>query len=131
MDNRTRLTVLVVVLPLILAALTAQTAGVTRTVLERGDIAVPGREAILGRTNVLAKGSSGWHTHPGLELSYMIEGALTIEFKGRPTQTVKAGESFTIPADAVHNVTNYGTTPVVLIATYIVEKDKPLTNPVK
>jgi hypothetical protein len=39
---------------------------------------------------------------------------------------VKAGESFIIPAGVVHNATNRGTGVAKIVATYVIEKGKPL-----
>jgi quercetin dioxygenase-like cupin family protein len=45
--------------------------------------------------------------------------------------TLTAGGSFLIPAGTVHNATNKGAGKGRILATYIVEKGKPLATPVK
>ena len=60
----------------------------------------------------------------------MSEGAISIVIEGVP-KTVKAGESFFIPAGAVHDAINIDAGNSTVIANYIVEKGKPLTTPVK
>src|SRR5262245_25287805 len=42
------------------------------------------------------------HTHPGVESSYILEGELELVIDGKPPAKFKAGDSFTIPANAVH-----------------------------
>lgn len=114
------------------AAVAAQTpAGFTRNVLQQVDLSTPGREAVTARAEFTAAGASvGRHTHFGEEIGYVIEGALAVEING-VTKTVKAGEAFAIPAGAPHNATNPGPGKAAILATYIVEKGKPLATPVK
>ena len=47
------------------------------------------------------------------------------------TKTVKAGEAFIVPNGKPHNATNAGAGKASILATYIVEKGKPLATPVK
>ena len=107
----------------------AQAPGFQRVILQRGDIAVAGREVVMARTEFAPGGVAGRHSHPGDEVAYMLEGSITLEIQGKPSATIKAGESFMIPAGAIHNARNPATTPAKLVATYIVEKGKPLATP--
>jgi quercetin dioxygenase-like cupin family protein len=66
------------------------------------------------------------HSHPGEELVYVVEGVLEYQLDGRAPVTVKAGEVLFIPAGVVHAVKNVGNGKAAELATYIVEKDKPL-----
>jgi len=100
-----------------------------RTVLQQQDISAPGREAVMVVAELQPGGAPGPHTHPGEEISYVIEGSIVLEQAGKPSVTVKAGESFIIPAGVVHNATNRGTGVAKIIATYVVEKGKPLATP--
>lgn len=112
-------------------AASAQTAtgGLTRTLVGRADVSVPGREAVVARVEVAPGGRSGRHTHPGDEISYVIDGEAQLSVDGQPTRTVKAGESFVIPAGTVHEAVNAGGVPVRLVGVYVVEKGKPLATP--
>jgi len=69
------------------------------------------------------------HTHPGEEISYVIEGEITVEVAGKPPQTLKAGDAFFIPAGTVHSAKNTGKGKAAVLATYVVEKGKPLASP--
>jgi quercetin dioxygenase-like cupin family protein len=42
---------------------------------------------------------------------------------------LKAGETFFIPAGVVHDGRNTGTAPAKVLATYVVEKGKPVASP--
>jgi quercetin dioxygenase-like cupin family protein len=100
-----------------------------RTVLQQQDISAPGRQAVMALGEFQPGGGPGPHTHPGEEISYVIEGSVVLEQTGRPNVTVKAGESFIIPAGVVHNATNRGTGIAKIVATYVIEKGKPLASP--
>ncbi|MCC6990618.1 MAG: cupin domain-containing protein [Acidobacteria bacterium] len=112
------------------AVVAAQQPGFTRTLLQQVDLSTPGREAVSARAEFVPGGTVGRHTHFVEEIGYVIEGALSVEING-VTKTVKAGEAFAIPAGAPHNATNAGPGKAAILATYIVEKGKPLATPVK
>src|SRR5438552_6153028 len=110
-------------------ALDAQQPTITRTTLQQVDLSIPGREVVTVRAEFPAGGTSGRHTHPGDEVTYVIEGTLSLEVEGAAARTVKAGEAFVVPAGRVHNATAQGG-KVVAIANYLIEKGKPVTTPV-
>ena len=66
------------------------------------------------------------HFHPGEEIIYVLEGELEYQIEGQPSRTVKAGEALMVPAEAVHAVRNVGGGNAAELATYVVEKGKPL-----
>lgn len=104
----------------------AQPAGVTRTDLQRHDLSAPGREAIQVRVDLAPGVAFGRHTHPGEEIIYVLTGAIEYEVEGRAPVTLKAGDVLFIPAGTVHAAKNVGNDTASELATYIVEKDKPL-----
>ena len=107
----------------------AQANGLTRTLVGRADVSVPGREAVVARVELAPGASAARHTHPGDEISYVTEGQVELLVDGQPPRVVKAGESFVIPAGTVHAAHNGGDAPVRLIGVYVVEKGKPLATP--
>src|ERR1700712_2687779 len=111
-------------------AVGAQEPPFKRTVLQKGDLSMAGHEAVTAKVDIPQGLSAGKHTHPGEEVAYVMEGTLQVEIEGA-TKTVKAGEPFLIPAGKVHDAKNIGSGPATVIATYIVEKGKPLATPVK
>jgi quercetin dioxygenase-like cupin family protein len=111
------------------AAIVAQAPGLTRTVVTKADVSVPGREAVVARVEIAPGGIAGWHTHPGDEVSYVTEGEATLMIAGQPPRKVAAGEAFVIPAGTVHNARNEGAAPARLVGVYVVEKGKPLASP--
>ena len=116
-------------LAVLTGVIVAQVPGLTRTVVVRADVSVPGREAVAARVEIAPGGVSGWHTHPGDEVSVVNEGEVVLMVAGQPTRKVAAGEGFVIPAGVVHNAKNEGSTPSRLVGVYVVEKGKPLASP--
>jgi quercetin dioxygenase-like cupin family protein len=116
---------------LALPAAQAQPSGIKRTDLQRHDLSVPGHEAIQVRVDLAPGVAFGKHTHPGEEIIYVLEGALEYEVEGKPPVTLKAGDVLFIPAGAVHSARNVGNVTGSELATYIVEKGKPLLTLVK
>ena len=74
---------------------------------------------------------AGRHNHPGTVQAQVLEGEFMIQFDGQPEKTYKAGQSLEVPNQAIHNEGAVGSVPAKLIAVYMVEKGKPLVNPIK
>jgi quercetin dioxygenase-like cupin family protein len=108
----------------------AQQAGTKRTDLQRHDLSAPGREVIQVRVDFDPGFVAPMHTHPGEEIIYVIEGTLEYEIGGKPAR-VKAGDVLFVPAGTPHLARNVGTTNGTELATYVVEKGKPLITLVK
>jgi quercetin dioxygenase-like cupin family protein len=113
----------------IVAGVRAQPSNFKRTILQHGDLSSPGREAVTAVAEFQAGASPGRHTHPGEEVGYILEGSVLLEQEGKPAVTIAAGQAFFIPAGTIHNATNTGPGPARILATYIVEKGKPLATP--
>jgi quercetin dioxygenase-like cupin family protein len=105
--------------------------GVTRTDLQRHDLSAPGREAIQVRVDLAPGVAFGKHTHPGEEIIYVLEGTLEYQLEDKPPVTLKAGDVLFIPAGTVHSARNTGSVTGSELATYIVEKGKPVLRLVK
>ena len=104
----------------------AQQSGIKRTDVQRQDLDVTGREVIQVRVDFAPGVAFARHSHPGAEIAYVLEGTLEYQLDGKPPVTLKAGEALFIPAGAIHTAKNVGTVNASELATYIVEKDKPL-----
>ena len=109
----------------------AQQPAFKRTVLQQSDISAPGREVVQAVAEFEPRATPGRHTHPGEEIGYVLEGTFLVEQEGKAPVTLKAGGTFLIPAGTIHNATNTGGGPGKILATYIVEKGKPLATPAK
>lgn len=109
--------------------LLSQSTGVQRTVVHRADVSVPGREAVVARVEIAPEARAGRHTHPGDEISYVLEGEGEILVEGQPPRKIKAGDGFVVPSGAKHDAHNTGAVPLKLVGVYVVEKGKPLATP--
>jgi quercetin dioxygenase-like cupin family protein len=120
--------VLIVGTGLALHGARAQQPGVKRTELQRHDLGVPGREVIQVRVELDPGVAFGKHTHPGEEIINVLEGSLEYQVEGKPPVTLGAGDVLFIPAGTIHAAKNVGTGNGAELATYIVEKGKPLVT---
>ena len=103
--------------------------GVKRTDIQTHDLSIPGREVVQQMVELQSGVVVAKHTHPGEEVSVVLDGELLLEVAGKPAVTLKAGQSFMVPPGIVHGVKSTGSGASRLLATYIVEKGKPLRSP--
>jgi quercetin dioxygenase-like cupin family protein len=103
-----------------------QQPGTRRTQLQRHDLGVPGREVIQVRVELDPGVVFGKHWHPGEEIVYVLEGSLEYQVEGKRPVTLKAGDVLFIPARTIHAAKNVGRGNGAELATYIVDKGKPL-----
>ena len=103
--------------------------GVKRTDIQTHDLSIPGREVVQQMVELQSGVVVAKHTHPGEEVSVVLDGELLLEVAGKPAVTLKAGQSFMVAPGIVHGVKSTGSGASRLLATYIVEKGKPLRSP--
>lgn len=105
-----------------------QTSGVTRKILSIE--ALPGGQYVVVQVAAeIAPGATvARHTHPGIESSVILAGEAELLVDGQPNRTLRAGDSFQIPAVTPHSLRN-GSGATRVAGTYTVEKDKPLASP--
>jgi quercetin dioxygenase-like cupin family protein len=125
------LAVLMVASGLALHVALSQQQGIKRADLQRHDLSVPGREVVQVRVELAPGVSFPKHTHPGEEIIYVLEGTWEYTVEGKPPVTLKAGEVLFIPAGTIHAAKNVGSGNGAELATYVVEKGKPLLTVVK
>jgi quercetin dioxygenase-like cupin family protein len=107
-------------------ALAQQPPGIGRTQSLKHDLGEHGREVIQVRVDFAQGAAFGFHSHPGEEIAYVLEGTMEYQFEGKPPVTLKAGDSLFIPAGTLHSAKNAGSGNAAELATYLVEKGKPL-----
>jgi quercetin dioxygenase-like cupin family protein len=125
------LAVLIVGSGLALHAARAQAPGITRTDFQRHDLSVTGLEVVQVRVDFAPGVVAPAHNHPGEEIVYAIEGLMEYRLEDKAPVTLKAGEVLFIPAGTIHEVKNVGSGNAAELATYVVEKGKPLVVLVK
>lgn len=101
---------------------------IKRTPLQKFDVPGTSYETLIGIAEIGPNANIGRHTHFGPESGYMLEGEITLLVDGQPAKLIKAGESYQIPPGAVHDGKS-GPQGAKVIATYVVEKGKPLATP--
>jgi len=104
----------------------AQETDIERTDVLRHDLDIPGLEVIQVRVDFAPGAAFGRHSHPGTEVAYVLEGTLEYRLDGETPVTLTAGESLFIPPGAIHSAKNVGTGNGAELASYFVEKGKPL-----
>ncbi len=105
----------------------AQQGGIKRTPLQKVEFP-DGYVSISGIAEIPAGGTAGRHTHPGVELGYLMEGEGELLMEGQPPRHIKAGDSWAIPAGVPHDA-KAGDKPLKVLAVYVVDKSKPLATP--
>ena len=108
-----------------------QAPGLWRTDLQQHDLSIPGREVVQARVDIGPEAPLVKHTHPGEEIIYTLEGSLEYQLGGQPPKTFNARDALTVPAGVVHAVRNVGSGNAAELATYVVEKGKPLVAPAR
>ena len=107
----------------------AAAPNVQRKMLLQQDLSIPNYSTALVEVTIPAGGREGRHTHPGSAVVYVQEGALTLAMEGVPDKTYQVGESFYIPTGKIHEGINNGSSTVKALASFVVEKGKPLAAP--
>lgn len=102
--------------------------GIGRAEIQRHDLGSAGREVVQVRVDFAPGAAFGRHTHPGDEIAYVLEGTLEYQVDGKPPVKLKAGDGLFLPAGTVHAARNVGNGNASELATYLVEKDKPIVT---
>ena len=110
-----------------LGAQAPRPSGTTRTDLQRHDLSTPGKEVLQALVEFAPGSSFPRHKHPGEEIIYVTEGTLEYELEGK-WRTLKKGDVLFVPPGGVHAARNKGKAPAAELATYVLEKGKPLTE---
>jgi quercetin dioxygenase-like cupin family protein len=90
----------------------------------------PSRIVRLQSVTIPAKQGNNFHRHPGDQWSAVQEGEVTLTIQGQEPRTLKAGDSAYIPRGTVHRNQNLTDKPARTIELNIMDKDKPLIEPV-
>ena len=107
------------------------TPGITRTELQQEDLSIAGREVRQTRVDFAPGAVVPNHRHPGDEIVYVLSGKLEYKVQAQPIQILRPGEVLFIPKGTIHSAINVSVQDASELATYVVEKGKPLTEFVK
>lgn len=126
---------LVAVLPAATAVATPPDGDVVRTDLAKGDTEAPvsinidGPATQIVQSLVMQPGAtSGWHTHPGTELSVITGGSVALQTAGTcASVTYGPGQAVVIAPGVPHRVANDSGSQAEVVVTYML----PLNAPVR
>lgn len=104
------------------------TGRLKRTEIQRAASSVPGRTIVQVLTEIPEGVASGWHTHPGEEVGYILGGTVRMEIEGHPDLHLETGHGFLIPPGTPHNATDLGPGTGMMLSTYLVDPDEPLAT---
>jgi quercetin dioxygenase-like cupin family protein len=129
---------LVLALGMILGALSTQTLRaasqpVTRVTLVKAEKLqnLPGMDGYVMYVTIAPGAQSGWHVHPGHELSQILDGEGTLDVSGEPRLAIKKGVGVHINPMVPHNAINTSkTAPLHVAVVYVLESGKPVASPV-
>ena len=101
-------------------ALTAQQPPtIKRTVAFKTDLlGCADREGVVAWVDLPVGAAEGKHTHNAEVFAFVVEGTITLENKGSPKTTLKAGDTFHYLPGRWHEAANVGTTPAKLAAVF-------------
>lgn len=107
-----------------------QPPGISRSELQQHDLRIAGWQTVQVRVDFAPGAVAPRHMHPGEEFVYVLKGTIEYRLDGQPRVTLNAGDTLFIPYGKPHEAANVGLEPASELATYIVEKGKPLVVPV-
>jgi quercetin dioxygenase-like cupin family protein len=99
-----------------------------RTEVQRAPSSIPGREIVQVLTEIPVGVESGWHTHPGEEVGYILTGTVEMRIRDSDTLLLHAGDGFLIPPGTPHNARDLGPGTGRMLSTYLVEIGQPLAT---
>lgn len=74
----------------------------------------------------------GKHYHPGDAFAYILDGTMLLEIEGKPSVTLTAGQSGSLPPRTVHDDRNSSrTAPLKFLVFHVAKKGEPLAVPVR
>jgi len=103
--------------------------GVKRTIIGRRDGPSEGYETVESIVEFEPNKTVDWHTHPGTEAGYVLEGGGEWRVKGEATVTMTPGTNWVIAPDTPHSGRS-GPQGSKLVFTHVVQKGKPFLTTV-
>jgi quercetin dioxygenase-like cupin family protein len=99
-----------------------------RIELQRTPSSIPGRDIVQALTEIPPGTGSGWHTHPGEEIGYVVAGTVEITVEGGPPMTLRPGDVYFVPPRTPHIARHAGAGAVRMVSTYIIDAGQPLVT---
>ena len=107
----------------------AQPPGITSKVLLRTTLSGDDtKESVMVSAEFAPGSTTGRHTHPGDEYTFVLQGTLELSAEGRETRRASAGDVVHNPRGLVHEARNVGDSPARVAVTFVIDKGKPITQ---
>jgi len=121
--------VLMIIIAFCVPSVFAASQGLTIKVLQKATVSGDDtKEAVMASGEFAVGGTTGRHTHPGDEYTFVVEGTLELQVDSSETRRVNAGDTYFNPKGVIHSATNVGDKPAKVLVTFIVEKGKKITE---
>ena len=82
-------------------------------------------EVVTQKVTLAPGGTTGWHSHPGINFVSVVQGALTSYDVSCRSRAIPAGSGFSHSTRDVHVARNEGSTAAIFFVTYV----KPAPEP--
>ena len=99
-----------------------------RTEVQHATSSIPGRDIVQVLTEIPVGVESGWHTHPGEEIGYILAGTVEMRVEGGRTLLLNAGDPFLMPPGTAHNARDLGPGTGMMLSTYLVDPTQSLAT---
>ncbi len=127
-----RILVMIIASVALSATALAQAPGISVRPLLRTTLSDDSTKDVVTIEVEFAPGSTtGRHIHPGDEFAALLEGRLEVRTEGEEPRQVRGGEGYHNRRDVVHETVNVGDTPARMITTFVIDRGKPISIPVK
>ena len=113
---------------LLVLGLASHAGAQERTILQQFEVPGSAYVTVVAMTQLTANELAARHTHPGVEMTYVLDGEGDMNVEGQPVKHVKPGDHWAVPAGVPHFMKN-GPKPMKLLVTFVLEKGKPLAIP--
>jgi quercetin dioxygenase-like cupin family protein len=109
----------------------AQQAPVTKTLMDEALVGGTYEQVLMQEVSLPANFNVPWHIHPDAhEITYVMEGEVTLKRDGQPDKVFKAGDGLHLNANEPH-AAQAGPNGAKLLIVRTKPKDKPVMQPVQ
>jgi len=101
--------------------------GITRTVLQKTEYP-EGHTVNFNLIEVPNGSSANPHTHPGVEITYVLQGEFDLVAEGKPDRRFKPGMSYMVEDSDVHFARVVSDEPMKLLCVFINKTGEPVAK---
>jgi quercetin dioxygenase-like cupin family protein len=102
-----------------------------KTLIDEALVGGTYEQVLMQEASLPANANVPWHIHPdGHEITYVLDGQVTLKLDGKPDHVFKAGDGLHINANVPH-AAQAGPNGAKLLIVRLKPKDKPVMQPVQ